>query len=183
MTASSATGNMKGNNEQARQSHKSRQYEGEHQTNPWLFSSMIGFFAGLIWGVIRWLFYELKFTAELPGFLADPFFKTSYLKTGWGIVVGIASYILFSVLAALLYRVLLGKLKGPWPGVLYGLVWWMMIFLLLGPLTGISHKITVAGWNTLFSELCIFLLWGIFIGYSIAFEFTDEASREPIGAH
>ncbi|WP_435171089.1 YqhR family membrane protein [Paenibacillus glycanilyticus] len=165
------------------QDHRKSEYGGQHHTNPWLFSSMIGFFAGLIWGILRWLFYELKFTTELPGMLADPFFKSTYLKTGWGIVVGIASYIVFSVLAALLYKVLLGRLRGPWPGVLYGLAWWAVIFLLLGPVLGMSRQITVAGWNTLFSELCIFLLWGLFIGYSIAFEFTDEASREPLGAH
>lgn len=167
-----------------KKSHGRRKSEyGGHHTNPWLFSSMIGLFAGLIWGIIRWLFYEMKFTIELPGLLADPFFKSSYLKTGWGIVIGIASYIVFSVLAALLYKVLLGRLRGPWPGVLYGLAWWAVIFLLLGPVLGMSRQITVAGWNTLFSELCIFLLWGLFIGYSIAFEFTDEASREPMGAH
>ncbi|SFF01844.1 Conserved membrane protein YqhR [Paenibacillus catalpae] len=183
MAASGAKENVRGNNQQTKSGHHSRQYEGEHQTNPWMFSSMIGFFAGLVWGVIRWLFYELKFTTELPGLLVDPFFKSSYLKTGWGIVIGIASYIVFSILASLLYKVLLGKLKGPWPGVFYGLGWWAVIFLLLGPALGISRQITVAGWNTLFSELCIFLLWGLFIGYSIAFEFTDEASREPIGAH
>ncbi|MCM3627331.1 YqhR family membrane protein [Paenibacillus glycanilyticus] len=182
MAVSTVKGNAKGD-KQAGDNHKSRQYEGAHLTNPWLFSGMIGFFAGLIWGVMRWLFYEMKFTTELPGFLADPFFKSAYLKTGWGIVVGIASYIVFSVLAALLYQALLSKLKGPWPGVLYGLAWWVILFVLLGPVTGMSQRITAAGWNTLFSELCLFLLWGIFIGYSIAFEFTDEASREPLGAH
>lgn len=166
-----------------KQSGQKEQQATEHHTNPWLFSSVIGFFAGLIWGVTRWLFYELKFTVELPGLIVDPFFKSSYLKTGWGLVVGIASYIIFSILAALIYKALLGKLRGPWPGVFYGLGWWVVMFLILGPTLGFSRQITVAGWNTLFSELCIFLLWGLFIGYSIAFEFTDEASREPMGAH
>jgi len=27
--------------------------------------------------------------------------------------------------------------------------------------------------------LCLFVLWGMFIGYSIALEFTDDRIREP----
>lgn len=158
------------------------EYE-DHHTNPWLFSIKIGFFAGLIWGIVRWMFYEMKFTSILPGFAADPFFKASFLKTAWGEVVGIAVFVLFSIAAALIYKVALGRLRGPWPGILYGAAWWAILFAVVGPMLGIMEGIRKAGWNTLYTELCVFLLWGVFIGYSIAFEFTDEASREPINAH
>ncbi|WP_223829704.1 YqhR family membrane protein [Paenibacillus arenilitoris] len=154
-----------------------------HDTNPWLYAVKIGFFAGLIWGIVRWLFYAMKFTTILPGFAADPFFRESFLKTGWGMVVGIGCFIALSIIAALLYYVLLGRMRGPWPGIVYGLAWWALLFVALGPLLGVMAGVTKEGWNTLFSELCVFLLWGAFIGYSIAFEFTDEASREPLGAH
>jgi uncharacterized membrane protein YagU involved in acid resistance len=158
---------------------KKNEYE-EHHTNPWVYSIKIGFFAGLIWSVARWLFYEMKFTKVIPAFAADPFFKVSFLKTAWGEVVGIGFFIIFSIIAALLYKFALGRLRGPWPGVLYGAVWWVILFVVVGPTLGILEVINKVGWNTIFSELCIFLLWGVFIGYSIAFEFTDEASREPI---
>jgi hypothetical protein len=164
----------------AKQNKKS-DYE-DHHTNPWLFSTKIGFFAGLIWGIVRWMFYEMKFTSVLPGFAADPFFKAAFLKTGWGEVLGIGFFVIFSIIAALLYKVILGRLRGPWPGVVYGLIWWAILFVAVGPLMGLMQPVTKAGWNTLFTELCVFLLWGVFIGYSIAFEFTDEASREPIKA-
>ncbi|WP_338551853.1 YqhR family membrane protein [Paenibacillus sp. KS-LC4] len=157
-------------------------YEGKHHTNIWTYCLSTGFFAGLIWGVLRWFFYEMKFTLELPGIMADPFFRSAFLKTGWGYVVGIGSYIVFSMIAALIYGLLLRKLKGPWPGVLYGLVWWAIIFLALGPLLHVTRSVWKTGWNTLSAELCVFLLWGVFIGYTIAFEFTDEASREPVQA-
>lgn len=156
--------------------------EGQHHTNPWLYSIKIGFFAGLIWGILRWMFYEMKFTTVLPGFTADPFFQAAYLRTGWGHVVGIGSYVLFSIMAAVLYILVLGRLRGPWPGIGFGLVWWALLFIVLGPALGMTESIRKAGWNTLFTELCVFLLWGVFIGYSIAFEFTDESSREPVKA-
>lgn len=114
--------------------------------------------------------------------LAEPFFKHSFLDTGWGYAVGIAVFIVFSMIAALLYYALFGRLAGPYMGIIYGLLWWVAIFAALGPAMKITPALTVIGWDTLLTELCVFTLWGVFIGYSIAFEFTDEASREPIGS-
>lgn len=156
-----------------------REDKQQHHTNRWMYAIKIGFFAGLIWGTVRWLFYVMKFTIESPGFVA-PFFQPAFLRSWWGLLVGIGSFVLISILAAVLYQIVLGRLRGPWPGVGYGLLWWAVIFIGVGPLFGMTKVITKAGWNTLYTELCVFLLWGVFIGYSIAFEFTDEASREPI---
>ena len=160
---------------------KSKNKEIKHRTNPWLFSMGIGFFAGLFFSVLRWISYEMNFTKVIPGFMLDNFFKQDFLRSGWGVVFGVAGFILFSVVTALLYMVVLGRLKGPWPGIFYGLAWWAIIFAGLGPLLGITGWLNVVGWNTVFTEACIFTVWGLFIGYSIAFEFTDEASREPMG--
>ncbi|MCR2803130.1 YqhR family membrane protein [Paenibacillus soyae] len=156
--------------------------EKKHRTNPWLYPMEIGFFAGLFFCVLRWICYEMNFTKVLPGFLADNFFEQSFLRAGWGIVIGIASFIVFSIIAALLYKVALGKLRGPWAGIFYGLIWWAVIFAGIGPLLGITGWLNEIGWNTIFTEACIFTVWGVFIGYSIAFEFNDEASREPMTA-
>ncbi|MCU6710160.1 YqhR family membrane protein [Paenibacillus sp. J5C_2022] len=154
----------------------------KHVTNRWLYALQIGFFGGLIWGGLRWLFYEMKFTKVLPGFLGEPFLLTSFLRSPWGLATGIGLYILFSIAAAFLYIALFSKLRGPWPGMLYGLFWWGVLFLAFGPMLGMMGPITAIGWDSFYSELCVSLLWGLFIGYSIAFEFTDEASREPVRA-
>lgn len=151
-------------------------------TNRSAYAAQIGLFAGLIWGCVRWMFYNMKFTTELPSFLMEPFFKHDFLVTYWGVLIGLAGFILFSIIASMLYMVMLSKLRGPWPGIFYGIVWWALMFLAVGPLLGMTGKVNAVGWNTIFSELCIFTLWGVFIGYSIAFEFTDEASREPAAA-
>ncbi|MDF2834960.1 MAG: hypothetical protein K0Q63_600 [Paenibacillus sp.] len=179
--------NVAGNTQHNHSNDKRRQRSNrntyhDHHTNRWLYSAQIGLFAGLIWGFIRWMLYNMKFTTEIPAFLMEPFFKHDFLVSYWGVLIGIAGFTIFSVIAALLYVLLLGKLRGPWPGVFYGLIWWALMFLAIGPLLGLTGKVNAAGWNTFFSELCIFTLWGVFIGYSIAFEFTDEASREPTAA-
>lgn len=151
-------------------------------TNPWIYSIMIGFYGGVIWSVFHWLAYVLKFTSLLPGYLADPFFRQPFLRTWWGNLTGIVFFVLFSVAAALLYWVLLGRFRGPWPGLIYGALWWAVMFYAVGPFFDMTEPAAKLGLNTLLTELSIHVLWGLFIGYSIAFEFHDEASREPLSA-
>lgn len=107
---------------------KAGKQASEH-TNPWFFAIELGIFAGLIWGGIRWLIYVFRFTKVIPGFLAEPFFQHAFLMKPAGQLVGYLFYILFSVIASLIYVLLFRKLKGPWPGMLYGVLWWAGIFL------------------------------------------------------
>jgi len=155
-------------------------HKGRIRTNPWLFSIETGFYAGLFFGVLRWISYQMKFTTVLPGFLLDNFVTHAFLKTGWGIVAGIAAFIGFSIVCALIYMVALRKMRGPWPGIFYGIAWWVVLFGFVLPLLGITKWLYVIGWNTIFTEISIFTIRGLFIGFTITFEFTDEASREPM---
>jgi hypothetical protein len=153
------------------------------KTNPWTYSLYIGLFAGLIWGAVKMLEFALRFTQVVPGFLLEPFFRHAFLVTWQGILLGYASFILFSIAAAFLYGAFLRKLKGPWPGLAYGVVWWGLIFLLIGPFTEMVPAITQLDINSFATDLSLFLLWGMFIGYSISMEFTDEWSRDTFLAN
>ncbi|BBH21130.1 hypothetical protein Back11_24750 [Paenibacillus baekrokdamisoli] len=155
----------------------------EHRTNSFWFCVKTGFFAGLIWGLLRWLLHAMQFTKVLPAFMADPFFRLAFLKTGWGNVVGIGCFIIFSIIAALLYKLLLGRFSGPRAGIGYGMIWWVILFAWIGPIMAITKPIYKLDWDSIVTELAVFTVWGLFIGYTIAFEFTDEVSREPIGAN
>src|SRR5690606_31736195 len=110
-------------------------------TNPWTFALNIGFFAGLIWGAAKLVFSYFEFTNILPGFLVEPFFKHAFLRTFNGYLVGWAVFIVMSVVAAYLYTLFFRKLKGPWPGILYGLGWWAVLFVAAGPLTGLTKRV------------------------------------------
>ncbi|WP_225442765.1 YqhR family membrane protein [Paenibacillus lycopersici] len=158
-------------------------YDASAHTHPFWYCLQLGFFGGLFWGLMRWLLYTISFTKVLPGFLADPFFKQSFLKTYWGHAVGIGFFIVFSVIAALLYKLALGRLSGPWPGLFYGLFWWIILFGMAGPMLGMFPYMNKIGYDTIFTECALYLVWGLFIGFTIAYEYTDEASREPMGAH
>ncbi|MEW9699151.1 YqhR family membrane protein [Paenibacillus sp. SI8] len=150
------------------------------KTNRWLFALYIGFFAGLIWGALKIVEHYLKFTKVVVGFLVEPFFKHDFLLSWQGTLVGWGFFILFSIVAAYLYTIAFWKLRGPWWGIGYGAVWWCFVYLFVGPLAGMTYWITDLDINSSISDFCLFLIWGMFIGYSINVEYTDERTREPI---
>jgi uncharacterized membrane protein YagU involved in acid resistance len=146
----------------------------------WTYALVIGFFAGVIWWGIKIGFYYFKFTKVLPGFLAVPWFTKDFLNSWNGHMVGWVFFIGFSIIAALIYALLFHKLLGPWPGIIYGIAWWVVLYLRIGPLLGMMKWIYWMNWDTIITEISIFILWGVFIGYSVAFEFNDESAREPL---
>ncbi|GAB6990432.1 YqhR family membrane protein [Paenibacillus pini] len=158
---------------------QSQHQNNGHRTNPWGYALELGIFAGIIWGAIHWVFYSLHFTVIVPGFLGEPYFKHAFLKSGLGQFVGWLFFIVLSIIASYMYIFLFRKMKGPWPGIAYGIVWWILIFVAIGPYVHMVKPINKLTWDTLVSEFCIFLLWGLFIGYTIAVEYTDERKREP----
>lgn len=155
------------------------QEETVQRTNKWIFALYVGFFAGVLWGGLKIVEQYFHLTSLSPGFLIEPFFKHSFLSAWAGYLLGWGSFILFSILASLIYAIVLAKAKGPWPGICYGLLWWGLIFLLIGPVSGMTEWIAYMDWNTILTDACLFVLWGLFIGYSISFEFTEERTREP----
>ena len=149
----------------------------QHRTNPWTFSATVGLFAGLIWGLLEILFYYFKFTRVEPAFFMNPWYVDGYLHSWRGHIVGLFWIVVMSIAASLLYAALFRKVRGPWFGILYGLVWWALLYVLIGPMTGTSESILTLDRNSFWTELCLFVLSGVFIGYSISFEFTDEQKR------
>lgn len=151
---------------------------GKPLTNRWMYALYIGFFAGLIWGTLKILLYSIKFTKVIPAFLAEPFFKHDFLQSWNGHFIGLLFFIGFSIFAALLYTVLFFKGKGPWFGLVYGMAWWTLLYLLVGPASGMLMPVRRLDANSLITDFCLLALWGVFIGFSISYEFTDERVRE-----
>jgi len=147
-------------------------------TNPWRFALSAGLFAGFFWGAVRLAAYLLKFTNAVGGFWLEPFARHPVLQRWPGQMLGWLLFVLFSVLAAELY-VWLFRTRAAWFGMGYGLFWWAVLFLLAGPLAGMMPPWKGMGTDTLVTEACILILWGLTIGYSITFEFNEMTAREP----
>lgn len=156
--------------------------DGQLKTRRLRYALYIGFFAGVLWGGVKIIEFAMRFTKVVPGFLLEPFMKHSFLISWPGILAGWACFIALSLVASLLYMLFMRKLPGPWYGIGYGLAWWVFLYLLIGPIAGMVKPVTQLDLNSFVADLCLFVLWGLFIGYSIAMEYTDEWSREPANA-
>jgi len=148
-------------------------------TEPFAFCLYIGFFAGLIWGLIRWLAVALHFTKVPAAFLADPWVRRSELAHVSWQFVGFLLFVVMSMLAALIYYGLLRRYRGPVPGLVFGALWWAVLYAGIGPVIGLVPPLQRIGWDSLITDFCLFVCWGLFIGYSIAFEYHNEMEREP----
>ncbi len=144
------------------------------------FALYIGLAAGVFWGALKMSEFFLKFTAIPIGFLIEPFYKHAFIASWKGMLLGEGAFIIFSIMAAVIYYMILHKAKGPIIGIGYGIIWWLLIYLLIGPLSGMVPPLAEMDLNSNVTDGCLFILWGLFIGYSIAFEFTNEQSREPL---
>lgn len=159
--------------------HEGTSQGGKARTNVWGFAIQTGFFAGLIWIAVKALESYLRFTKVPSGFMAKPFFREEYLDTAAGYWTGWGVFIVFSIVAAMVYAALLRKVRGPWAGLAYGAVWWIVLYGMVGPATGMMKPAGQLDLVSVVTDFCLFLLWGLFIGYSISFEFTDERGHEP----
>lgn len=155
-----------------------RNFKRTGVTKPLRYAIYIGFFSGLFWSCVRMISYYCNFTTEPVSFLIRGWLREEQIVTGFGQTLGSLSFILFSIAASIIYMWFFRNLQGAWPGLWYGLGWWGILFG-IGPIIGFTNIQTGVGFTLALTDLCLFVLWGLFIGYSIAFEFTDEASREP----
>lgn len=72
---------------------------------------------------------------------------------------------------ALLYPI--EKIHSMWVGAGYGIILWCIVFLLLNPLLTPVKPILNLSIDTIITTLCVFILYGTFIGYSISFDYLE----------
>lgn len=152
------------------------------KTEPVSYAIYIGLFAGVLVSVIRFVAHGIKFTTFDNGFLVYDWFINLNNDRVIAQLLGTISLIIISILASLLYIGLFRTKQGAAWGIGYGIFIWLLLFVLLPELIKWPTSGIVMEFETQVFECCLSLVWGLFIGYSIAFEFTDEASHEPIYA-
>ncbi len=136
--------------------------------------TVIGLFGGVFWGAIFQLFAYFNFTEVGPTFIIRSWIKADFAKGWMGVILSLVCLSIISLLFAYLYSILFRKFNSYWLGVGYGLGLWALIFLLLRPLFPGMKTVMELSTNTIITTVCLFLLFGLFIGYSISFEYYEE---------
>lgn len=159
---------------------KSKQLEQNKHEKPMSFITMVvltGLIGGILWSSIGLLAYVFNFTDVRPNLILEPWALGSW-KKGWiGTVFSIVIIGVLSIGASLIYYALLRRFNNLWVGMAYGIGLFLLVFYILNPIFPGMESFWKLSRNTLITTGCIYILYGVFIGYSISFE---EAERKAI---
>ncbi|WP_421379535.1 YqhR family membrane protein [Bacillus salacetis] len=150
-----------------------KKLEQNKQEKPLSFIGMViatGFTGGILWSGIAYICYMFSFTKLEPNIILEPWAVGDWKETWLGIVISILAYGLVSIGVALVYYALLRKLKSMWVGAGYGIALMLIVFVVLNPLFPSMKGLGDTDYITLITEACLYILYGVFIGYSISYE-------------
>ncbi|WP_028783183.1 YqhR family membrane protein [Thalassobacillus devorans] len=137
-------------------------------------SLLTGFVGGMIWSIFGAISYYFSFTEVSPAsFVIRSFWQTSWSSAFLGEVLGVTGVSMVSILGALVYYLVLKKTNGLMPGILYGLAIWGVLFYLLNPIFTAVPALPDLTSDTIVTTICLFVLYGTFVGYSISYEYHD----------
>lgn len=143
-------------------------------------TALTGFFGGIFWGLIGLLSYFFHFTEIGPNTVLEPWAVGDW-KTSWlGTVISLTLIGLLGIVAAFIYYFTLKKFKSMWAGLLYGAILFALVFFVLNPLFPSLNPISELKRNTIISMVCLYLLFGVFVGYSISYEYNEQNARKNI---
>ncbi|MCM3715259.1 YqhR family membrane protein [Halalkalibacter oceani] len=136
--------------------------------------ALIGIFGGIIWSLLGYFAFFFHFIRVGPALALMPFALGDWKDTYIGQFVGVAVIAVLSIGVAFTYKLLLQKQHKMWVGVVFGLVLWGLVFYVLNPIFPGLKPIGQLDSNTLITSLCLYVLYGVFIGYSISYEYEQQ---------
>lgn len=148
---------------------------------PMSFLAMVfwtGLFGGVFWGTIGLFAYYFNFTEIRPNVILEPWALGDWKKERLGTVVSIIIIGVFSVGAAYIYYAFLKKFKGMWFGTGYGIALFLLVFFVLNPLFPSMKPLFDLNRDTIITSICLYIVYGIFIGYSISYEYQNHKVQE-----
>ncbi|MCU9613846.1 YqhR family membrane protein [Caldibacillus lycopersici] len=139
---------------------------------------LTGFVGGLFWSALGLLAYYFHFTEIRPNMILEPWALGAW-KTKWlGTVISLIVIGLFGIGAALLYYIALRKFRTIWIGIGYGAILFALVFFVLNPLFPSLNPLHDLNYNTIITTLCLYILFGVFVGYSISYEYNEQNFRK-----
>lgn len=145
-------------------------------------SLITGFIGGLIWSLFGVIMYYFNFSEVAPKSFLLRSWLTAEWTSGWlGDLVSIVFAGVLSLIAALIYYGLLKKVNSMWMGLVFGVILWGIIFYLLQPIFSNIPALVELNKNTIVSTICLFILYGTFVGYSISYDYHDAKLNKQKG--
>lgn len=133
---------------------------------------LIGFFGGIFIIMFSYFLYIFNFIEVSPKvYMIRSWTLASWTNKWQGEMLTICFAIFLSIVIALLYFLLFKKILSVWFSIIYGVILWLFVGYMFSFLFSNVPALHTLDTNTIFSSLCLFILYGTFIGYSISFDY------------
>lgn len=132
--------------------------------------AVIGFIGGVFWSFIGYLAHALNFTKISPNVILEPWMKGKWIHHWRGFIITLLLLGVISIGVAFLYYICCRNIKSMWAGATFGIVLLLIVVFLFHPLFPGIRPIKELHTNTLITTICLYLLYGVFVGYSISYE-------------
>ncbi|TDL82339.1 YqhR family membrane protein [Peribacillus frigoritolerans] len=137
-----------------------------------------GFAGGVIWSLLGYLAYVLNLTEISPNLLLQPFILGEWKNGVMGNFVSVFCIGILSVGTALLYYLVLKRFSSMFVGLAFGLSLWALVFFLLNPIFPNLKSVFELERLTTVTTICLYILYGVFVGYTISFEHNEILSKK-----
>jgi Conserved membrane protein YqhR len=135
---------------------------------------LIGFIGGLFFSAIGQFTFYFNFSEFGPRLIIPTWLPENFSR-GWvGTLISLLIIGVISIIVALVYYVTLRKVNTIFAGAGYGVAIWAIVFFAINPFLSKMDKVGNMEFNTIITTFCLYLLYGVFIGYSITY---DEYER------
>jgi hypothetical protein len=147
------------------------------QETPLSFMAMViltGLFGGILWSAVGILAHFFHLTEIHPRVILEPWALGDW-KKGWlGTVISLAVIGLISIGVAFIYYALFKKFKSIWAGFGYGIALFAIVFFIFNPIFPSIKPLGALDKNTIITSVCLYILYGVFIGFSISYEESEQ---------
>lgn len=134
----------------------------------------IGFVGGVLGSALLAFAYYFSFVEAAPkSYLLKTWLEAAWVDRLSGHLVAIFISGLLSMIPAVVYFLLFRKINSMWAGIFFGIFLWVVLFFVFQPLIPTVKPIFEQKADTWITTLCTFVLYGLFVGYSISFDFYE----------
>jgi Conserved membrane protein YqhR len=141
---------------------------------------IIGFFGGVIASFLGLVVHYLNFMDFTPKFILTSWSNQPWIKAWQGALMTLLLFGILSIVVAFLYYALLRKMKSIISYILFGIVCWLVFLFMFKPMFNDLPALSKMSSDSIITSICLFALYGVFIGYSISFDY-QEYSKELDG--